>query len=48
MQERIAQPEDSKTDLANIEVEGLDEEAFLKAAVEAIGEVKKTPQNTLD
>ena len=48
MQERVAQPEDSKTDLANIEAEGLDEEAFLKAAVEAIGEVKKTPQNTLD
>lgn len=48
VQERVAQPEDSKTDLANIEAEGLDEEAFLKAAVEAIGEVKKTPQNTLD
>ena len=48
VQERVAQPEDSKTDLANIETEGLDEEAFLKAAVEAIGEVKKTPQNTLD
>ena len=48
VQERAAAPEDSKQELANITAEGLDEEGFLKAAVEAIGEVKKTPQNTLD
>ena len=34
-------------ELTNIP-DGLDEEGFLKAAVEAIGEVTKTPQNTLD
>ena len=28
--------------------DGLDEEGFLRAAIDAIGEVKKTPQNTLD
>jgi len=48
VQERAAQPDDNKSDLTNIETEGLDEEGFLKAAVEAIGEVQKTSQNTLD
>lgn len=41
--ERQAQPEDAKSQLENIDVTGLDEEGFLKAACEMIGDVKKTP-----
>jgi hypothetical protein len=47
--ERQAQPEDAKTtDLVDINVEGIDEESFLKQAVEHIGTVVKTPMKTLD
>ncbi len=40
--ERQAQPEDAKSQLESIDVAGLDEEGFLKAACEKIGDVKKT------
>ena len=47
--EREATPEDNKAaELTTIDSTGLDEEGFLKAAVEAIGTVTKTPQKTLD
>ena len=47
--ERQASPEDAKTnDLPDIVTEGIDQEAFLKQAVEHIGTVVKTPNNTLD
>jgi len=49
VQERQAQPEDNKmTEMPTIDTTGLDEEGFLKAAVEAIGAVTKTPSKTLD
>lgn len=48
VQERQAQPEDNKQDLTNIDTTDLDEEGFLKAAVDAIGTVTKTPNKTLD
>ena len=48
VQERQAQPEENKQDLTNIDTTDLDEEGFLKAAVEAIGTVTKTTQKTLD
>lgn len=37
-----------KFELATLSAEDLGEEGFIKAAVEAIGEVKKTPQKTLE
>jgi len=46
--ERQAQPGDGNSPLETIDTTGLDEEGFLKAAVEAIGDVKKTSQNTLE
>jgi len=47
--ERQAQPGDNTNEpLETIDTAGLDEEGFLKAAVEAIGDVKKTSQNTLE
>ena len=49
MQERQAAPEDNKqAELPTIDTTGMDEEGFLKAACDAIGEVTKTPQKTLD
>ena len=48
VQERQAQPEDQKSDMPDIPTEGIDEEGFLKAAVDNIGEVRKTPQKTLE
>ena len=49
VQERQATPEDAArpADLPSIPTD-LDEEGFLKAAVENIGTVTKTPQKTLD
>lgn len=46
--ERQATPEENKQVMPNIETEGLDEEGFLKAAVDSIGTVKKTANKTLD
>ena len=48
MQERQAQPEDAKSELPNIVAADLDDEGFLKATIDAIGTVTKTPKKTLD
>ena len=48
VEERQAQPEENKTEMATIDPTDLDEEGFLKAAVDNIGTVAKTAQNTLD
>ena len=48
VQERQAQPEDAKSELPNIVATDLDDEGFLKATIDAIGTVTKTPKKTLD
>lgn len=46
--ERQATAEDNKVEIVAIPTEGISEEEYLEKAIEAIGEVKKTPRHTLD
>lgn len=47
--ERQAQPEDAKqTEFTTIDTTDIDEEGFLKAAIDAIGSVTKAADKTLD
>lgn len=49
VEERQAQPEDNKqAEMPAIDASSLDEEGFLKAAVDNIGEIRKTANNTLE
>ena len=46
--ETQAAPGEKRGELESIDTTGIDEEGFLKAAVDKIGDVKKTAKNTLD
>jgi len=48
VEEKAATADNTNKNLPVIESEGLTEEQFVAKAVEAIGEVKKTPEKTLD